>query len=310
MKKYSIFLSFFIVFIIFNMVLWPDVYINQTLNGITAWAFNVLPSVLPFIFFSKILTSLGSIEKFSSIFKKPCKALFNTPAVSSYVFITSIISGYPVGAKMTADLYKARKISKSDAFKMTSFCSTSGPMFIIGAVGIGMLKNAVFGYIIFLSHIIGALINGIVYRKLKVNDHFDGIEEKELQEKQFDLSSIVLDSALSIISVGTIIAIFFVVITSLSPILNLFSPNISSLLEGLIEITRGCLDISNSYGNIWAVVACTFVISFGGISTILQSITMLNDLKMPIKIFVLQKFTHAIFATIISVLIILFFFII
>ena len=301
MKKYSIFLSIFIIYIIINMVIFPSLYINVTLNGISAWAFNVLPSVLPFIFFTKVLTSLGIVEKFSNLFKKSCNKLFKTPPVSSYVFITSMISGYPVGAKMTADLYLSSKITKSDAFKMTSFCSTSGPMFIIGAVGIGMLKNVTFGYIIFISHILGALLNGLLYRNIKVKE--EKIEYTEKTNTQ-NLSTMVIDSALSIITVGTIIAIFFVVITSLSPIFNLFPPQISCVLEGIIEITKGCLDISTNIHGALSVVACTFVISFGGISTILQSITMLNSLSMPIKLFILQKVTHAILSTIISLLLV------
>lgn len=301
MKKYSIFLSIFIIYIIINMVIFPSLYINVTLNGISAWAFNVLPSVLPFIFFTKVLTSLGIVEKFSNLFKKPCNKLLKTPPISSYVFITSMISGYPVGAKMTADLYLSGKITKSDAFKITSFCSTSGPMFIIGAVGIGMLKNATFGYIIFISHILGALLNGLLYRNIKVKE--EKIEYTEKTNTQ-NLSTMVIDSALSIITVGTIIAIFFVVITSLSPIFNLFPPQISCVLEGIIEITKGCLDISTNIHGALSVVACTFVISFGGISTILQSITMLNSLRMPIKLFILQKVTHAILSTIISLLLV------
>ena len=301
MKKYNILLAILILYIIINMVIYPQIYINQTLNGISAWAFNVLPSILPFIFFTKILTMTGMVENVSRLFMKPCKKLFNTPAISAYVFLTSAISGYPVGAKMTSDLYCQGKITKNDAFKMTSFCSTSGPMFIIGAVGIGMLKNALYGYIIFIAHILGAIINGICYKKLKIKDD-NKKNSQEGNQQNGDLSSMVLDSALSVISVGVIIAIFFVVITSLSPIFNLFPLPISSVLEGLIEITRGCIDISSSISSVWSIVACTFIISFGGISTILQSLTMLNKLNMPIWLFVLQKFTHAIIASMISII--------
>ena len=304
MKKYNIFLAIFIFYIIINMVLFPEVYMAQTLNGISAWAFNVLPSVLPFIFFTKVLSSTGVVEKISKIFAKPCKKMFNTPAISSYVFLTSAISGYPVGAKMTSDLYLSGKINKNDAFKMTSFCSTSGPMFIIGAVGIGMLGNALYGYIIFLSHILGALINGICYRNITFKNSTSQQPLKQQQNKN-DLSTIVIDSALSIISVGVIIAIFFVVITSMSPIFNLFPPQFASIFEGVIEITKGCIDISSSINSVWSIVACTFVISFGGISTILQSLTMLNKLNMPVWFFVLQKFSHALIATAISCLLVL-----
>lgn len=315
MKKYNTILSIFIFYILLNMILFPKVYIDQTLNGITAWAFNVLPSILPFIIFSKILSSLGTIDKISKVFSKPCKFLFNTPAISSYVFFTSIISGYPVGAKLTSDLFIEGKITKDEAFRMTSFCSTSGPMFIIGAVGIGMLSNALYGYIIFISHILGAILNGIIFKRFKTKNNCNHIKNIKSHSnnsantinKDFNLSNIIVDSSLSIISVGVIIAIFFVIITSLNPIFNLFPSNIASILEGLIEITKGCIDISTSMSGIISVIAITFIISFGGLSTILQSITMLNKLQMPIWLFTLQKLSHAILSTIIALLLSLLF---
>ena len=298
MKKYSIFLSIFVVYILICMIVSPELYMHKTFDGITAWALNVLPSVLPFIFFTKILANTGITEKISVVFKKPCQKILNTPPLSAYVFLLSAISGYPVGAKITADLYLNGTISKNDAFKMTSFCSTSGPMFIIGAVGVGMLHNAKFGYLIFISHILGALLNGVLYRKLKISQS-NKTKKNEKNVETHDLSSMVTDSALSILSIGVIIAIFFVVITSLAPLFNLLPPQISSIGEGLIEITKGCTDISLLPGLTWKIIACTFIISFGGISTIFQSITMLNKLNMPIKLFILQKITHAICATII-----------
>lgn len=295
MKKYRTFLSIFVFYVIINMIFFPALYIKQAFNGISAWAFNVLPSVLPFMFFTKVLTSLGSLNGISRIFKRPCQLFYKTNQVSSLVFLTSVISGYPVGAKMTADLYNQGIITRSDAFKMSSFCSTSGPMFIIGAVGIGMLGNSTYGYIIFICHAAGALLNGLLYRKIKVEElnHKTSLS----QQKNLDISSMVLDSALSIISVGTIIAIFFVIITSLSPIFNLFPPQIASIFEGMIEITKGCIDIATCFGDKWSILAATFVISFGGLSTMFQSMSMLTSIKIPFYLIFLQKLTHAIISS-------------
>ena len=286
------------------MILHPSIYIKETLNGLSAWAMHVLPSVLPFMFFTKVLTSLGTIEKSSKLFGNVTRKLFNTPSISSFVFLTSAVSGYPVGAKMIADLYQTGKITREEAFRMCSFCSTSGPMFIIGAVGIGMLGNSRFGYIILIAHLLGALFNGLLYRKIHVKNTSIQDELKNSTSASTDLSSMVLDSALSIISVGTIIAIFFVIITALSPLFSIFPPQISSILQGLIEITKGCSEISANIHSVWNVVATTFVIGFGGLSTILQSITLLNKIKMPVSLFVLQKLTHAILSAIISIILI------
>lgn len=287
------------------MVVSPNIYIQESLNGFKAWALNVLPCVLPFIFLTKILSSLGSVQQASKIFAKPIAKLYNCPSESSFVFLMSIISGYPVGAKMTADLYQSGHITKSQAFRMSAFCSTSGPMFIIGAVGAGMLKSSLFGYIIFISHIVGALINGLLYKNIKAKDEDVRIYSHS-QNNAFNIGEIVDDSAKSIIAVGTIIAIFFVIIRSLSPFFNLFPTSIVGTLEGLVEITKGCIDIASTLPIKFATLACTFVISFGGLSGILQSLTMLNKLKMPVGLFILQKFTHASISAIVCGFILLF----
>ena len=302
----KVLLSIFVIYILVNMVLFPQFYLQTTLNGISAWALNVLPCLLPFIFFTKILSSFGLTEKVSRLFARPIKKIYNTSPIASFAFISSIISGYPLGAKVTSDLYESGQISRSDAFKMMSFCSTSGPMFIIGAVGAGMFDSALVGYLIFSAHIIGAFLNGIIYRNIKVKELSNKkiIEDKN---KQYNLSSMVLDTSLSVISVGTIIAIFFVVIASLAPILSFLPSNISAFVSGIVEITKGCLDISALPSLTQAILLASFVISFGGISTIFQSLALTSTFKMPIKLMVLQKFTHAMISTLVSLLLIVIF---
>ncbi len=294
-----------IFFFIVCMIISPQKYITNALDGISAWAFNVLPSVLPFMFFTKVLSAIDLMPKITKPFSPISQKLFKTPAISIYTFFMAVLSGYPVGSKMVADLYLQGKISQEDAFKMTSFCSTSGPMFIIGAVGIGMFKSAKIGYILFLSHLFGAILNGITFRNLKVKKTSQQKGTTDSQNKNFDLSEIVLNSTLSILSVGCIIVIFFIVIEAFAPILNLLPQPIAFFFEGVIEITKGCLDLSTLSNLNLAIILSSFVISFGGISTLLQSITMLSKVKIPIKLFVFQKLLHAVYSAIITMFLLL-----
>ena len=75
------------------------------------------------------------------------------------------------------------------------------------------------------------MINGLFYKKIKVEE-----EEKQdfvqITKPEFNIGEIVTDSAISIISVGTIIAIFFVIIHSLTPLFNLFPASLSGVFEG------------------------------------------------------------------------------
>lgn len=299
----NITLSLLVIFFLVCMIIEPSKYIEKSLDGISAWAFNVLPSVLPFMFFTRVLSVLDFMPKLTRPFSPFSAKLFKTPPISIYAFIMAILSGYPVGSKMVADLYLQGKITKEEAFKMSSFCSTSGPMFIVGAVGVGMFHSSKIGYILFISHVLGAILNGILYRNftLKENELNQANPQEEKKEK-VELSDIVLNSTLSILSVGCIITIFFIVIECFSPILSLLPQNVAFLFEGVIEITKGCIDLSTLSNQFVAVALCSFVISFGGISTILQSLTMLSKLKMPVKLFVLQKITHAFFSVLVTLI--------
>lgn len=293
-----------VLFFLVCMVAAPAKFINCALGGISAWAFNVLPSVLPFMFFTRILSSLDFMPKLVKPLSPISNKLFKTPPLSMYVFIMAVLSGYPVGAKMVADLYMQGKISKQDAFRMTSFCSTSGPMFIIGAVGIGMFASAKIGYILFVSHVLGAILNGILFRKIKVSTE-ENQSKNDFKNNKSDLGEIVSSSTLAILCVGCIITIFFIVIECFTPVFSIFPKTTSAFLQGLIEITKGCFELSALPLKFLSVVLTSFVVSFGGISTILQSLTMLSNLKMPVKFFVAQKLCHGVFACLISALLIL-----
>ena len=183
----------------------PSIYIQSCLNGILVWGTIVLPSLLPFMFFTKTLSVLGIEEILNNKFKFFSK-IYNTPPCSLYVFFMSILSGYPVGAKMVSDLYENGTITRTQAFRISTFTSNSGPMFILGSVGIGMLANKKLGLIIFFSHIIGALINGLIYRKHKEEELI--INKKNSIKTSFEIGDVMWNTVRSVLLIGGFIAIF------------------------------------------------------------------------------------------------------
>lgn len=300
----KIIVTFLVLFFLTCMVISPARYISASLDGISAWAFNVLPSVLPFMFFTRLLSSLDTMPKLTQPFSFLTRKLFNTPPISIYAFLMAILSGYPVGSKIVSDLYLQGKITQNDAFKMLSFCSTSGPMFIVGAVGVKMFHSAKIGYLLFASHLLGAMINGLVFRSLSSKKQ-DTHSNFTLTRQSFDINEIVLNSTLSILSVGCIIVIFFIIITTFMPFFNLLPAPLSALLQGVVEITKGSLSLSTLPNKFFAISAASFVISFGGISTLLQSISMTSSLKMSTALFALQKMMHGLFSCITTILLLL-----
>ena len=71
--------------------------------------------------------------------------LFNVPGEGSYAFIMGIISGYPVGAKIINKFVEEGTCTKSEAERMLAFTNNSGPLFIIGTVGISLFGDIKIG---------------------------------------------------------------------------------------------------------------------------------------------------------------------
>lgn len=317
-KKLSIFaVTLFLILLTICIVINPSKYINSCYSGLLIWATNVLPSLLPFFVITKILAELKSLDKFFNKFSGLNYKLFKAPACSGYIFGMSIISGYPVGAKLICDFYEKGLISSKDANKLATFCSTSGPLFIIGTVGSIMLKSAKIGYILYLSHILSSILNGILYRNKFTEETR---ETPSTSSKPIDYNSILSNSMTSSISsvmiVGGFVAIFYMIIDILLDFKILLP--ISQLLEwilkplglhnvgqsiasGIVEVTRGCKELSAlSLSPLQSTIIASGLISFGGLSIHAQSLCFLTKCKINVKFYFLQKITQTIFACAIS----------
>ena len=59
-----------------------------------------------------------------------------------------IISGYPVGAKIVTEFRKNGDCSRAEAERLLAFTNNSGPLFIIGTIGVSMFGNTLIRTII------------------------------------------------------------------------------------------------------------------------------------------------------------------
>ena len=72
--------------------------------------------------------------------------------------------GYPIGAKIACDFRKNNICSKEECERLLSFTNNSGPLFIIGTVGILMFRNTTIGILLFITHILACISVGIIFR--------------------------------------------------------------------------------------------------------------------------------------------------
>ena len=314
-----LFLKISLLFILIALVVRPDKLMDSCYKGLLLFAVNVLPALLPFFFFSKILTSLNFADDLGRLLGKPFIKLYGVPPCASYVFSMSVISGYPIGAKLISDLYKSGSITRNEAKTITAFCSTSGPMFILGSVGAAMLNNKSFAIVIYTAHCLSAFINGFLYRNKKNVPH---VVASIPCAKKIDsvLSESIYSSVISVLTVGAYVGIFYMladlfvslgIISFIVKPFGFIAPNVltSGIAEGLIEMTRGCYVLSKSaLTEILVIPALTGIITVGGLSVTLQSMTFLKEIGIKTSFYIATKTTQTLIAVTLSFIFTLIFF--
>lgn len=309
---YNIFLSvtsFLIIVAIALLIIHPQKYMGSILEGINLFFYSVLPSLLPFLFLSKLLNSLGATKILSKLFS-PLTKLYKAPRITSFVMLMSFICGYPIGAKLVGELSKTGEITPTEGKKIITLSTTSGPIFVIGAVGAGLFKSVKLGAIIYLVHILSSLIVGYIFtigeKKSKSENPLT------LNNKTFIPSNLLEEATIStfhsVLTVAVYVSIFYMFIDMafdlkilsifekgiafILSLLNINSSYATGIASGIIEMTRGCKDLSYLSNPVLLISFSSGLISFGGISIIMQSIAFLSNSHISSKYFILVKLTQ------------------
>ena len=301
-----IFISFTLCLLIFSKNNLPAVK-----SGLSLWANSVVPSLFPFFVATELLMHTNIISQMGLILNNYMKLLFNVRGEGGFAFIMGIISGYPVGAKIASNFRKNNICTKEECERLLSFTNNSGPLFIIGTVGILMFKNSTIGILLFITHILACISVGIIFRFWKKNKQSELYNLKNSSKintkKEVSFSNLgevlaesITSSISTILLIGGFVVIFSSIIsilqssgilnlisTCLSPIansLNIDTTFISSILTGILEITNGINSISNIACKKISIniIITAFLLGFGGISVLLQvwSITSKTDLSI------------------------------
>lgn len=258
---------------------------------------TVIPSLFPFFILSGFLSS-GSLVNFLSALLSPLmRPLFRVNGAGSLPFILGIISGYPMGAKMTAELYQNEILTKSEAQKLLPFTNNAGPLFIIGAVGSGMLGNPKIGYFLYGVHVISALFVGLFFR---FNCSAPQKTAANSLKRTFmpDFSEIVKNSSQTMLQICGYIIFFAAVTACLSPVLDKLLPhNLALLVKSLTEVTGGALLIINSpFSSRLMLTFLSAVIGFGGLCVAMQVNGIIRPAGLAIKSYLFGKSLQGLFS--------------
>lgn len=333
-----IFLSFkrnilpvLILIFAFCLVIFSKTNLIATKNGLLLWANNVVPSLFPFFVITELLSYTNIINHIGKWCDKLMRPIFNVPGEAVFPFIIGLISGYPTGGKIVADLRSQGLCTKDEGDRMLAFMNNSGPLFIISFVGISLFGDTKTGILLLCTHILASITVGIILGKfsLKLSSNKVNLpivtKNSQVSSKKESITfsnfgKILGDSiqkaTSTILLIGGFVVIFSVGISILmqthlldyfsqllKPVLAILGFNLDfakSILAGIIELTNGINMVSSISIKAISqnVILCAFLLGFGGISVLFQVFSMISQTDLSMKKYVIGKLLQGIFAAI------------
>lgn len=288
------------------MLFSPKAVFDGAESGLLLWFQVVFPTLFPFMLVSGLMLSGGGLAVISRIFGRLFSTLFATSPNGSFAVIAGFLCGYPMGAKVSADLVRSGRISRDEGAYLLSFCNNTSPIFIMNFIVWKTFDREELMIPTLLILIGVPAFLSLFFRRfyLKGRKKFPDLSDKKKNNVKllnFEmLDSCLADSFESIVKVGLYI-IFFSILIALPGKLSAGHPLLAGILPAL-EMTNGILmihkaapDLTVSYPLILGLT------SFGGFCSAAQTKCMLKAASLPILPYIIQKLTAAAAASLLGI---------
>ena len=123
----------------FGLMTWailsyPKLSLSYALTGLNVWFQQMIPTLFPFMVLSGMMIRLRLSERFAGFFRPLLYPLFHVNNRCLYCIVMGFLCGFPMGAKITGDMYRMGQITRQEASFLLAFCNNIGPVFFTGFV--------------------------------------------------------------------------------------------------------------------------------------------------------------------------------
>lgn len=321
----------------FAMISYPKDVFDSAVTGLDLWWRVVFPSLLPFFILSEILMGVGIVHFIGVLLEPLMRPLFNVPGIGAFALSLGLASGYPMDAVITSNFRKNNLCTAVEAERLLSFTNTADPLFMFGAVAVGMFGMPEIGTTLAISHYVGSILVGLLFRFHGRNHDARPTASSPmtkrllpralsalLQARREDarpfgklLGDAVRESMQTSLLIGGFIILFSVflrilAITGVTEYLALcfnilltlltFDPTCANaLVSGLFEIDLGALALSESTAPLPEKIALvSAVIAWSGLSVHGQVASIVMEVGISMKPYMFARLLHATFAGLIA----------
>lgn len=294
MKKILCILVTFLM--LFFFLLSPGEALAASRRGLALWFDQLLPALLPFTVLSYVILQSNLFSCAPSSRNKRC----GIRPQEWYVIVCGFLFGFPIGSKLTADLYRQGRLSSARAQWLFIFSNNLSPVFTVTVLSdlLGLSPG-----ICTCALLYGLPLCTVLAALFLLPDSAPGHKETA---SRFRLNMQIIDAGI-INGFETLIKICgYVVLFSLcAQLIDRFSPAdplLKTLLIGCTEVTTGMSQLSALEDPGMKYVLAVGFLSWGGISGFFQTASIVSGTDLSMKRYLAARLLLAALASVLAFL--------
>lgn len=276
------------------LFLHPDVIASGCSLGLSLWYTAVLPSLLPFMIASNLLIGTGMFRYLNPVYAPLLKNLFRISDDGCYAVLLGFLCGFPMGAKVIADLVRERHISAEEGSYLLGFCNNVSPAFFLNYVCLLKLGYASVPWKLVLLFYTLPVLYGLVSRPFY---HFPqtASAQKQASLHRLDfpmLDACIMDGFSTITRLGGYIMLFTIFIQFLK--LLPLSGSLPALISAVLEVSCGIDQIAAAITvPVYRTALICMSAAFGGLCICAQTQSVLTGTPLSIRTWLKGRITVA-----------------
>lgn len=283
MKK--LLFPFVILLLFLFCILQPQKAVSGTAAGLSLWYCTVLPTLLPCMVLSGYLISSSLI----------CHL---PPA--PLAFVAGWFCGYPMGAKTIADLWKNGRISEKKGKRLLRLCCMPSPMFLTGFLCMGMLRLSLLDSLPLLAALYVPPVLCFFLNRPDARHTSSSLPKASTTPSEtgflqtfLNFEKAMMEGFLIMVKIGGYLMFFTMLSYFFRSLIQ--NPFLSSLIPGFLEMTSGAaFTVQSGLSAPMTAALCFSFASFGGLSGLAQTVSVLKSTPFSGKSYFLWKLFQAV----------------